>query len=114
MPRPRLVVAIKAIHTGIFALMLSAIGWLVLTGLTGRRDRTVVAAGGLVAVEVAVFFANDHVCPMTPLAERYGAASGSVSDIFLPDAMARTTPIWSTALLVLAGLLHIRSALRAR
>jgi hypothetical protein len=38
-----------------------------------------------------------------------GAVHGSVSDIFLPDALARTTPAWSTALLVLAGLLHLRA-----
>ena len=35
---------------------------------------------------------------MTPLAERYGATAGSggVSDIFLPDALARTIPAWSS------------------
>ena len=59
------------------------------------------------------FLANDGVCPLTPLAERLGATRGAVSDIFLPDAVARTIPIWSTALLVVAALLHARSALRA-
>jgi hypothetical protein len=65
-------------------------------------------AAAAVAVEAVVFLANDGVCPITPMTERLGAASGSVSDIFLPDALARTTPIWSTALLVVAGLLHLR------
>ena len=61
-----------------------------------------------------MFIANDGVCPITPLTERLGAAHGSVSDIFLPQAIARTIPIWSSALLVLAGLLHARALIGRR
>lgn len=111
---PVAVLALKTIHTVIFAGELSAILWLLVSGLVGRRDRTVGIAALAVAGEVAVFLANDGVCPMTPLTERIGAAHGSVSDIFLPDALARTTPIWSTALLVIAGLLHARAIARSR
>ena len=64
--------------------MLSAICWLVATGLAGRRDRSVAIAATLVAVESVVFVANRGVCPLTPLAERHGASRGGVSDIFLP------------------------------
>jgi hypothetical protein len=111
---PRLLALIRAVHTSVFLVMLSAIGWLVVSGLIGRRDRTVAVAACAVAVEAGVFLANDHICPLTPLAERMGAENGSVSDIFLPDAVAHTIPIWSTALIVLAALLHLRSALRGR
>ena len=100
---------VRAVHTGIFAAELAAILWLVVSGLIGRRDRTVGLAAAAVAVEIGVFLANDRVCPLTPLAERLGAAHGSVSDIFLPDAVARTIPIWSTALLVFAALAHARA-----
>lgn len=113
--RHRLAVpALKAVHTLIFAGELSAILWLVISGLVGRRDRTVAIAAAAVTVEAAVFLANDGVCPITPLTERLGAADGSVSDIFLPDLVARTIPMWSTALLVIAGLLHVRSLMRRR
>lgn len=108
------VAVLKTIHTVIFAAELSAILWLVVSGLVGRRDRTVGIAAAAVAGEVAVFLANDGVCPMTPLTERMGAAHGSVSDIFLPDRVARTTPVWSTALLLVAGLLHLRLLVRSR
>lgn len=106
--------ALKTIHTVIFAGELTAILWLVVSGLVGRRDRTVGIAAAAVAVEAAVFLANDGVCPITPLTERLGAAHGSVSDIFLPDAVARTIPTWSTALLVIAGLLHLRALMMSR
>lgn len=107
------VVVIKTVHTTIFLVELTSIGWLVITGLLGRRDRTVVLAASAVAAEAAVFCGNDRVCPLTPLTERLGARRGAVSDIFLPDVVARTIPIWSSALIVLAAVLHARSALRA-
>ena len=111
---PLAVAALKTVHTIIFAGELSAILWLVASGFLSRRDRTVGIAAAVVAVEAAVFLANGGVCPITPLTERMGAIDGSVSDIFLPGAIARTTPIWSTALLVVAGLLHLRSSVASR
>jgi len=109
-----LLAGIRAVHSAIFLVELGSIGWLVLTGLANRRDRTVAVAAGLVAVESAVFVLNDRVCPLTPLAERHGAVRGTVSDIFLPDVVARTIPVWSTALLAVAAALHLRGILRAR
>jgi hypothetical protein len=100
---------VRALHTAVFFVELASIGWLVLTGWIGRRDRTVAIAAGLVAAEGLVFVTNAGVCPLTPLAERLGARRGSVSDIFLPDVVARTIPQWSTALVSLAVLLHLRS-----
>lgn len=111
---PVAVAALKTMHTVIFAGELSAILWLVVSGLVGRRDRTVGIAAVAVALEAAVFLANDGVCPITPLTERMGASDGSVSDIFLPDAVARTIPTWSTALLVIAGTLHVRALMVSR
>jgi hypothetical protein len=106
--------AIKAIHSAVFLVMLSAIAWLVATGVAGRRDRSVAVAGVLVAIESGVFLANAGVCPLTPLAERYGAARGGVSDIFLPDAVARTIPIWASSLVVLGATLHVVGWARTR
>jgi hypothetical protein len=82
------------------------------SGLIGRRDRTTGVATIAVVAEAAVFVANGGVCPITPLTERFGAGDGSVSDIFLPAALARTIPIWSTVLLVLAAVLHLRAVVR--
>ena len=112
--RSLLLGATRAVHTAVFLVELTSILWLVVSGAIGRRDRTVGVAAGLVAAEAAVFVLNDHICPLTPLAERLGARSGSVSDIFLPDAMARTIPTWSSALVGLAALLHVRAVIRSR
>ena len=106
--------AIRGVHTLIFLSMLSAIAWLVVSGLLNRRDRSVAVAVAMVAGETAVFVANRGTCPLTPLAERHGAVRGSVSDIFLPDVVARTIPIWTSALVVAGIALHVRGARRER
>ena len=69
-------------------------------------------AAGIVAAEAGVFVVNGGVCPLTPLAERHGARAGAggVSDIFLPDVVARTIPVWSSALVVIGLVLHLRHA----
>ena len=109
-------VAIKATHSALFVGILGAILWLVWTGLSGRRDRSVVVAAAVVATEVGVFVANRGVCPLTPLAERYGAhaGTGGVSDIFLPRVLARSIPLWSSALVGIAAVLHLRGVVRRR
>lgn len=114
-PHPGAVLlTIKGVHTVIFLVELSSIVWLVITGLRNRRDWTVAAAAALVIGEAAVFVANSGTCPLTPLAERHGAASGSVSDIFLPDVVARTIPRWASALVMVAVVLHANGARRQR
>jgi hypothetical protein len=101
--------AVKSVHSAIFLAMLASILWLVATGVAGRRGRSVQAASALIAAESVVFVANGGICPLTPLAERYGAADGRVSDIFLPDALARTTPRWSIPLVITGVVLHLRA-----
>ena len=85
-PHTRAIVVVRSVHTAVFLVELSSILWLVVSGLVGRRDRSVATAAALVAIEAGVFVANAGVCPLTPLAERLGASRGSVSDIFLPGA----------------------------
>ena len=111
---PVAIAFVKSVHTAVFFAELASIVWLVVSGFLGRRDRTVAVASALVAAEAAVFVGNGGVCPLTPLTTRLGADRGSVSDIFLPDGVARTIPIWSTGLVVLGLLLHLRAALASR
>jgi hypothetical protein len=53
--------------------------------------------------------ANGFRCPLTRLAEAAGAASGSVTDIYLPTWFARNLPAIHVPLLVLIGWLHGRT-----
>ena len=114
MHRRAALAAIRGLHSAVFLVELGSILWIVITGITGRRDRSVGIAVALVAVEGVVWLGNSRICPLTPLAERYGASSGSVSDIFLPDPIARTIPQWSIPLITFGLLLHVRGIRRGR
>jgi hypothetical protein len=105
--------AIKGIHTVAF-FVIATCGLLVFfDGVRGRPGRRTSAALAVSLAEVAVFVGNGFVCPLTPLAERYGARRGSVSDIFLPDVVARNLT-WSSSIVLAVGIVLNVRALRGR
>jgi hypothetical protein len=71
-------------------------------------------AAAVVAAECLVFAADGFRCPLTGLAERAGAASGSVTDIYLPTWFAKNLPAIHLPLLALIGWLHWRTLRRRR
>jgi hypothetical protein len=104
--RPFILLLIKTVHTLAFAVIAGSIGVVFLDGARGRpRGRTGVAAA-IALGECAVFAANGFVCPLTPLAERYGARRGSVTDLFLPDVIARNLTWIATPILVIGLVLN--------
>jgi hypothetical protein len=108
------VVGIKALHTLAWGSIESCVLYVLYAGLRGRTDRRVGLAGGIVAGEVLVFVGNGFRCPLTELAERYGAHSGSVTEIYLPKWFAHNMPAIHTPLLVLMTYLHARNLRRLR
>jgi len=106
--------SIKAFHTAIFA----SIGWTIVLfvwdGLRGRPRRRTAHALGVAMAEAVVYVSNNQVCPLTPLAEEFGAESGGVVDIFLPDAVARRIPQISTTALLVGAILNLRALRRLR
>ena len=113
-PRPGLVAGIKAFHTLAWVSIESCVLYVLYAGLRGRTDRRAGLPGGIVAGEVLVFAGNGFRCPLTDLAERYGAQSGSVTDIYLPKWFAHNMPAIHTPLLVLMAYLHGRNLWRSR
>ena len=94
-------VAVKAIHTVLFASIAGAIAWFVLDGVRQRPSRSGALALALAIGESGLYLSNNQVCPLTPLAEEVGAERGSVVDIFLPGWAARRIPVVAgSALLV--------------
>lgn len=83
--------------------------YVILAGLRRRTDRTVAIAAGMVALESVVFLANGARCPLTTMATRLGAESGSVTDIFLPKWLAHNLPVIHVPLVLLAVYLHGRN-----
>jgi hypothetical protein len=81
-----------------------------------RRRLTLGAIKGLHTVAffvIGVFVANGFVCPLTPLAECYGAKRGSVSDIILPEVIALNLTWSGSAILLIGIMLNVRALRRA-
>lgn len=107
-------ITIKVIHTVLFASISAAIALFVWDGLRARPQRRTAYALGVALGETAVYVSNNQVCPLTPLAEEFGAESGSVVDIFLPDAVARRIPVVGGSALVLGLVLNARAHIARR
>ena len=109
-----LLLLIKGIHTAAFFVIAGSILVVFADGARGRPRRTTGVAAAIALSECAVFAANGFVCPLTPLAERYGAERGSVTDIFLPDVIARNLAWIATPILVVGLVLNGRALAHRR
>ena len=102
--RSRLALAgVKSIHTVAFVVVAGAIALTVVDGAIGQPRRRTLVAAGIALTECGVYAANGFVCPLTPMALRLGAERGSVSDIVLPDRLARHLA-WIATPILIAGL----------
>lgn len=101
--------AIKTVHTIIFVIMAGSVFYIVYCGAVGRFSLPLYIALGLITVEGLVFFGNRMKCPLTGLAEKYGAEKGYVFDSFFPEKWTRYTfPVFGTILLIGLILLLLR------
>jgi hypothetical protein len=92
------ILQIKLLHTVIFWILSACVGYSLYCGIVGRIGVWTWIAVGLLAAESIVLAVSGWTCPLTLLAERQGAAQGSVADIFLPKALAdRIFPVCGTA-----------------
>jgi hypothetical protein len=67
-----------------------------------------------VLVESAIYASNNQVCPLTPLAEQFGAGRGSVADIYLPDWFCTRIPVKGGSAMLLGLALNVWAGLRQR
>jgi hypothetical protein len=102
-------VGIKAIHTVAWFSIESCTIYLLYAGLRKQSDRRAAIAAAVFGAESLIFAANRFRCPLTNLAQQFGAERGSVTDIFLPRWFAHNLPAIHVPLLLLAVLVHLRN-----
>ncbi len=100
---------IRGVHTAAWFAIESSVAYHLWAAAPGRSHRRAGAPAAVVAGECLVFAAHGFRCPLTGLAERGGATTGSVTDIYLPAWFARKLPAIHVPLLVLIGWLHGRT-----
>ena len=108
------VTAIKVFHTLVWLSIESCVVYVLYEGFAGRTGRRAGVAGAVVAGEVLVFAANGFRCPLTDLAERHSADSGSVTDLYLPRWFAHNMPAIHVPVLILTAYLHARNIRQQR
>ena len=79
---------IRIVHSAIFFAMTASLGLITWAAITGVPTRATWAAIALLIAEVGAVVLARGDCPLTVYAERLGAPSGSVVDIFLPRWLA--------------------------
>ena len=71
--------------------MVACLCYILYCAIAGRYDWTLLIALGAIFTEGIVLLVNRGTCPFTPLAEKYGAERGAVTDLFLPEWISRHT-----------------------
>jgi hypothetical protein len=108
---PLTVFHVKLVHTLIFAVLSACVLYVLASGAFNRITAWTWGAIAAIIVEGVVLAVSGGRCPLTSLAERLGAADGSVSDIFLPRWFSdRIFPICGTLYLVGCALIAVRVA----
>jgi len=103
------VLHIKLVHTAIFAVLSTCVLYVLASAVVDHITLWTWCAIAAIVVEGIVLRMNGGKCPLTAVAERLGAADGSVSDIFLPKWFAdRIFPICGTLFLIGCGLVAVR------
>jgi hypothetical protein len=95
------VFAIKLFHSFIFLFMVACLVYVLYCAIAGRYDWTLLFALAAIFMEGLALLLNRWRCPLTTLAEKYGAANGAVTDIFLPGWLTRHTFIISTIVVII-------------
>jgi hypothetical protein len=98
---------IKFVHSIIFWWQVVCLGYLLFACITKTFNILVLLAIISILLNGLLLLLNKGRCPFTSMAEKQGAKRGSVTDIFLPDWVARNifrvaTPLFIIELIVLA------------
>jgi hypothetical protein len=64
-------------------------GYIAYAAVTRLFDIRLALAIGAISIEGVILWRNGWRCPLTRLAEKYGADNGPVTDLFLPPFIAR-------------------------
>lgn len=105
---------IKVLHTTVFAAVALAVVIVAWDGIRQRPHRRTAMAAAIALGESAVYVGNGFTCPLTPIAERLGAESGSVADIYLPGWFARRLPVIAGSVFASGLVLSIIGLIRGR
>ena len=80
---------IKSIHLVLFIFFSVCLFYVLYCAITGTYDWTLLLAMAVILFDGLSIVLNHGRCPLTSLAEKYGAENGAVTNILLPMRCAR-------------------------
>jgi hypothetical protein len=80
---------IKFAHSIIFWWQALCLAYILYAGITRTFDIILLVSIASILANGILLVVNKGRCPFTNLAEKHGATKGSVTDLFLPDCIAR-------------------------
>jgi hypothetical protein len=83
------VLLIQVLHSLVFFYMAACLIYILYAGITMTFNWILLVAVASMVTEGVVVMFNQWRCPLTLLAEKYGAKKGTITDIFFPDFIAR-------------------------
>jgi hypothetical protein len=103
----RKVFIIKLVHSLIFWFQLACLIYILYAIIFRAFNFILIIPIAAIVLNGVALLLNNGRCPFTNLAEKYGAEKGSVTDLFLPDIIARNifrfcTPFFVLEMIVLA------------
>jgi hypothetical protein len=98
-------VSIKLVHTAIWAVFVTAIGYVIYCGLANDIAQYTWIAAGVVILEGLVLLIFGGRCPLTLIARNYSDSNQENVDIFLPNWLARYNKLIFTSLYVVGLIL---------
>lgn len=82
---------VRTVHTAIYLVMAAATLFILYAGIARYRGPLLTASLVLTGLEAVVFLGNGRKCPLTALAQKYGAVKGYAFDTFLPERCTKYT-----------------------
>ena len=83
------VFAIKSIHLALFIIMSISLFYILYCGISRTYDCTLLTAICILLINGLAIVLNRGRCPLTTLAEKYGAENGAITHLILPKWAAR-------------------------
>ena len=103
----RKVFIVKFVHSLIFWFQLACLIYILYAIIFRAFNFFLIIPIAAIVLNGIALLLNNGRCPFTNLAEKYGAEKGSVTDLFLPDCVARNifrfcTPFFVLEMIALA------------
>jgi hypothetical protein len=80
---------IKTVHSVLFFLLVFSLFYTLYAAIARNYNWLLLASMVVIVIDGLAIALNRQRCPLTTLAERYGARDGAVTNIFLPGWAAR-------------------------